>query len=436
MKLLSNQRGVAILMVISTIAILTFLLADFTFETKLNKIKVYNFQEREQARLNAEAGMSFALAKLRLYRQAINTLETTPSLKDVLRPSLLENVVTQPFMFPLPVPGNASSIQKEALTKFMDDNLLQGQVSVSIQAVSGFLNPNNLVRPDVDPDAQQSQSQQQSEEEKPPYAIIEQKFIDMFEKELQNERESNENFDLLYGDADPELLVGELKYVVNRPETLDDPVVGNIAAMYSDKSVTPKHAPFTSLDELYALVGWNDAIVDLVKNRLTVHEVTIIPLNEMTKDQLQLLFPEITPEQIEEFFKWRDGNAELGDEPHPFKSVDEFKNLIVSRLAVAGESDYEARIKEFADIGIKLGVAGKLFKVISKGVFNRSEFEITAWIDLPTAPEPTKPKPTPTPEPGEGEGEEAPPPQATPTPTPTPAPMQLLEPRVIEIRPS
>ncbi|MBH46669.1 MAG: hypothetical protein CME71_00705 [Halobacteriovorax sp.] len=434
MNIHNNQRGVAILMVISTIAILTFLLADFTFETKLNKIKVYNFQEREQARLNAEAGMSFALAKLRLYRQAINTLETTPSLKDVLRPSLLENVVTQPFMFPLPVPGNASSIQKEALTKFMDDNLLQGQVSVSIQAVSGFLNPNNLVMPDIDPDDQQRQGQQQSEEDKPPYAIIEKKFIDMFEKELQNERESNENFDLLYGDADPELLVGELKYVVNRPETLDDPVVGNIAAMYSDKSVTPKHAPFTSIDELYALLGWNDAIVDLVKNRLTVHEVTIIPLNEMTKDQLLLLFPEITPEQIEEFFKWRDGNAELGDEPHPFKSVDEFKNLVVSRLAVAGESDYEARIKEFADIGIKLGVAGKLFKVISKGVFNRSEFEITAFIDLPTAPEPTKPKPTPTPEPGEGE--EAPPPQATPTPTPTPAPMQLLEPRVIEIRPS
>lgn len=433
MKRLKNERGVAILMVISTIAILTFLLADFTFETKLNKIKVYNFQEREQARLNAEAGMALALAKLRLYRQAINTLETTPSLKEVLKPSLLEGVITQPFVFPLPVPGNASSIQKEALNKFIGDNLLKGQVSLSISAVSGFLNPNNLVVPTIDPDADQSQSQStETESDKPPHAIIERKFIEMFEKELQNERETNENFDLLYGEADPELLVQELKFVVNKPDSLDDPLVGNVAAMYSDKNIVPRYAPFTSLDELYALVGWNDAIVDLVKGRLTVHEVSLIPLNEMTSEQLQLLFPEITPEQIEEFFKWRDGNAELGDEPHPFKSVDEFKDLIVGRLAIATETDYVARLKEFEDVGIKLGVAGKLFKVVSKGIYNRAEFEITAWIDLPTAPEPIKPKPLPTPDPGDG----VPPPEPSPTPTPTPAPMQLLEPRVIEIRPS
>lgn len=426
----NNQHGMAILMVISTIAILTFLLADFTFETKLNKIKIYNFQDREQAKLNAEAGMSLALAKLRLYRQAMNTLETNPSVKEVLKPSLLENVVTQPFVYPLPLPKDASAIQKEAIGKFLDENVIQGQISLSIQAVSGFLNPNNLAVPVVDPDSQE----QQPDPEKAPHAIIEKKFIEMLEKELQDERETNENYDLLYGDADPELLVKELKYVVNKAESLDDPLVGNVAAMYSDKEITPRHAPFTSIDELYTLVGWNDALVDLVKDRMTVHSVDVIPLNDMTADQLQLLFPEITPEQSEEFFKWRDGNAELGDEPHPFKDVSEFKDLVVGRLAIASESDYEARIKEFADVGIKLGVAGKLFKVVSKGIYNRAEYEITAWVDLPTAPEPVKPKPTPTPPPVEGELQ--PPPEPSPTATPTPAPTQLLEPRVIEVRPT
>lgn len=425
-----NERGMAILMVISTIAILTFLLADFTFETKLNKIKIYNFQDREQAKLNAEAGMALAMAKLRLYRQAMNTLETNPSVKEVLKPSLLENVVTQPFVYPLPLPKDASSIQKEAINKFVEESVIQGQISLSIQAVSGFLNPNNLAVPIIDPDDQG----QQPDPEKAPHAIIEKKFVEMLEKELQDERETNENYDLLYGDADPELLVKELKYVVNKPESLDDPLVGNVAAMYSDKEITPRHAPFTSIDELYTLLGWNDALVDLVKDRMTVHSVDVIPLNEMTADQLQLLFPEITPEQSEEFFKWRDGNAELGDEPHPFKDVSEFKDLVVGRLAIANESDYEARIKEFADVGIKLGVAGKLYKVVSKGIYNRSEYEITAWVDLPTAPEPVKPKPTPTPPPVEGELQ--PPPEPSPTATPTPAPMQLLEPRVIEIRPT
>ncbi len=434
MKLYQNERGVAILMVISTIAILSYLLADFTFETKLNKIKIYNFQEREQAKLNAEAGLTLALTKLRIYRQALNTLETNPSIKDIIKPSMLEAVVTQPFIFPLPIPKTSSSIQKEALTKFVDESLIQGQISLSISPVSGFLNPNTLIQPSIE--EQESQQAQGQDPEKAPYNLIEKKFTEMFVQELQNERETNENYDLLYGDADPELLTKELKYVVNRPESLDDPLVGNVAAIYSDKEVKPRHAAFTSLDELYTLQGWNDAIVDLVKERLTVHEVTVIPLNDMTQDQLALLFPEITPEQSEEFFKRRDGDPELGEEPKPFKSVEDFKSLVVSGLAISSEADYEARIKEFADLGIKLGVAGKLFKVVSKGIYNRAEYEITAWVDLPTAPEPVKPKPTPTPDPNDSDQtqQQQPPPQATPTPTP--APTQLLEPRVIEIRPS
>jgi hypothetical protein len=436
-KALHNQHGVAILMVISTIAILTFLLADFTFETKLNKIKVYNFQDREQARLNAEAGISLAMAKMRLYREALNMLEKNASLKDVLRPSQLESVVTQPFMFPLPLPPNASMIQKEALNKFIDENLLQGQVSLSITAISGFLNPNHLAAPTLDPDEQDSQQQigsDQENEKQPPHLIIETKFIEMLENQLQEERETNENFDLLYASADPELLTKELKFVVNKADSLDDPLVGNVAGLYADLGITPRHAPFTSIDELYALAGWNDALVDLIKDRLTVHEVSVIPLNEMTLQQLTILFPDITPEQAEEFFKYRDGDPELGDEPHPFKSVEEFKDLVTSRLAIVSESDYEERLKTFADVGIKLGVAGKLFKIVSKGIFNRAEYELTAWVDLPNAPEPEKPKPTPTPDPEDGGLIEPPPPN--PTPTPTPAPVQLLEPRILEIRPT
>ena len=54
-KTMSSEQGIALLMVMGVIAILTFLLADFTFETKLNKIKIYNQQDKIQARLNAES---------------------------------------------------------------------------------------------------------------------------------------------------------------------------------------------------------------------------------------------------------------------------------------------------------------------------------------------------------------------------------------------
>ena len=83
-KLLFQKResGVAILMVMTSITILTFLLADFTFETKINKLRVYNQQDMTQARLNAEAGLTFALAKLRLYQEGFNLLEKNESAKN------------------------------------------------------------------------------------------------------------------------------------------------------------------------------------------------------------------------------------------------------------------------------------------------------------------------------------------------------------------
>ena len=50
-----HQAGVALLMVMSSISIMAFLLADLTYETQLNQLRVYNLQDKLQAQLNAEA---------------------------------------------------------------------------------------------------------------------------------------------------------------------------------------------------------------------------------------------------------------------------------------------------------------------------------------------------------------------------------------------
>ncbi|MCR9206492.1 MAG: hypothetical protein NXH75_18055, partial [Halobacteriovoraceae bacterium] len=127
MKLLSflkkvhkSEKGIALLMVMSSIALLAFLLADFTFETKINQLKAYNAQDRAQARLNAEAGIHFSLAKLRIYQEVRNRLEKNESLKAVIKPQVLEQVVTQPFVIPIPVMPKASLIQKNAINEFQD----------------------------------------------------------------------------------------------------------------------------------------------------------------------------------------------------------------------------------------------------------------------------------------------------------------------------
>jgi hypothetical protein len=397
---LTSESGMALLMVMSSIAILTFLLADFTFETKINQIKAYNAQDRAQARLTAEAGIHFSLAKLRIYQEVRNRIEKNETLKNLIKPSQIDSVLVQPFVYPIPLDKKASNIQRKALLEFEEGTVLKGQLNVTMSQITGFLNPNNLRIPIPEPGANNTNAQNtnqnnenEGEENQTPLEVTEKKILQMLEEEIRRKREEDNLFDQLYPTLRATLLVKELKYYVNNPAALDDPEIPEIENIYSEKGLRAKHAPMASLDELYTLAGWPEMIVNLVKDRLTVHEVGFISLNDLNENTLRLIFPNITPEQSEEFFRYRDGDPELGEQPRPFQSVKEFKSLIVNQLAIVSDSDFEKRQKEFEAANLRFGVAGKLYKVKSTARFNTATVTITAFIDLPVKPQPEPSKP-------------------------------------------
>lgn len=462
--LFQQERGIAILMVLSSVAILAFLLADFTFETKINKFKVYNRQDKIQAKINAESGLKFALAKLKLYQEGRNLLEKTEGAKDLISADQIESIITQPFMYPIPLPPSASIIQKNALDEFIKNTVIQGQLSVEITSVSGFLNPNNLrikspkkseeEEKEEERDRRYDEDLSEDEEKEDDddfvlHTYIEKQLLDTLTAAIESKKETDENFDILYAHLQPELLIKELKYYVNDKNKFNEPELADIEGRYLAKDITPKHAPLASISELYLLDGWNDTVVDLIKDRLTVHEATIISLNQLTDKQLKIIFPNITPEQSEDFFRHRDGSpAENEDDeeykPHPFTSENDFKDLVVNKLSIVDENGYKKRIDELTKAGIKLDVAGKLFKVISKGQFGRATYTIKAFIDLPVRPTPPKKKkkkkkkpptpkdpnddlpPEPEREPPEEEDEEKKSKKKAP-------PLELLEPRIVEM---
>jgi len=389
-----DERGIAILMVMATIAILTFIMAEFTFETKLNKIKVYNYQDKLQARLNAEAGLKLALAKLRLYQEGRNLLEKNENLKKTVPGSALQKAVTTPFVYPIPIGDKANIIQKTAVQDFEKESLIKGEITVTMQSVSGFLNPNNLRIPPPKEEDQNDQDDDDDEDEKakPAHRYIEDRLVETLEDAMKSKSEEDDTFDALYGNLNASLLVKEMKYWVNAPHSFNDPERAELEPMYLSKGVTPKHAPFSSIDELYLMEGWPDEIIDLIKDKLTVHEITTIQVNELTKGQLKILFPNITDAQIEEFFKARDGDEELQEEGEKFKTAEDFKRLIVEELGIVQAQEYDEKMKEFEKAGLKIGTAGQLFKIVSDGKFNRATYSITAYTEIPLKPKPKKKK--------------------------------------------
>ena len=394
-KLFLKEDGMALLMVISAVTLLTWLLADLTFETQLNKIRGMNYQEKIQAKLNAQSGLKFALGKLRIYKEARNLLEKNESLKSVVKPNTVEQLIIAPFVYPIPLSSKASVIQKDAVKEFEEDTFMEGGFRLGITKIKGFLNPNNMRIPPPKKNnnssgSNQGNSQQGGDDETPPHLYMEKKLIELVTNTIEAKKEADEVFDQLYGSLDPELLVKELKFFVNNPNSYDDGSKPQVESLYLDAAVSPKHGPMTSISELYLLQGWPDAIVDLLKDKLTVHEVSVISLNDLTEDTLKVIFPNITPTQIEEYFRFKNGDPELGEEPQEFKTVDDFKNLVINQLGIIDNDGFDKRAKEFESAGLKFGVAGNLYKVESIGTFKKSEYKLVAYIEIPAFPTPEK----------------------------------------------
>ena len=113
-------------------------------------------------------------------------------------------------------------------------------------------------------------------------------------------------------------------------------------------------------------------------------------------------------------------------------------------LPIVSDSEYLERINSLKNAGLVIDTAGKLYKVNSRGVMNNAVYNLIAYIDLPIKPQPNKPKPagqTPQSTDGEQSAGQTPGTQQTGVGgTPStgqkekPTPIELLLPRVVEIR--
>ncbi|MCY4524273.1 MAG: type II secretion system protein GspK [Halobacteriovoraceae bacterium] len=383
----THEKGVAILTVMSSIVFLTLILASLTYETELNQIKTYNIQDKFQAKLTAESGINFALAKLKIYQKARNIIEKRKN--SPITSGDLQSVLALPFVYPPTLPKDANIIQKNALEEFIEDTVLKGNLSVTINPVSGFLNPNNLRIKQSEDNKDEAE-----DEENKIVAYTEQQFINTLDKLIEEfkEDEKYEAYKIELENMDPYMMVKELKFFVNSFESFYDDEKADLMSLYSEKNATPKHAPLSSLSELYLLQGWNDLIIDAMKKRMNVHQVSIIPINELTEGQLKVFFPDITKEQLKEFFAYRDGDVENDRQANPFTSVEDFKDMIVGQLGAISEGDFSTLVSDLNAANIRFGVAGALYQVISRGEYGRSVYTIKAFIKLPLKPKPASNK--------------------------------------------
>lgn len=396
--ILNNQRGVALMLIITAMVFLMAIYGEFTFESKISRIKATNVMDRSQAKLLAESGLQLAMARLKLYKEAFNKLESNSAAKQQVPAQLLNQLWELPFIFPVPVGKDANIAFKDTVNKFQEETLLDGQMRVTVSNVSNRMNL-NLLRFDTakkvapNPNANSENDNNNNVEEDPndgiidtnPAAIndnvsIDQSLYFLLKRLVDEKKEKDPGFEDRYADINYQVLVTNLKYYMSDFGSLmTDPLAGEAESTYQRIPLSPKFGPLSSASELYAIPGWNDELIELIQGEFSVYPSAQIDLNKLTANMLRILVPTISEEQIQSFFEYRDNP----EQPRFFNTIGDFQKWVVDVERIVGETQFKERIEKFTKAGITFGSNPNLFKVISEGIYNRSTYTLVAYVYMP-----------------------------------------------------
>ena len=438
--ILKSERGVALMMIMTAIVILMAIYGEFTFESKISRIKATNVMDKAQAKLLAESGMMLAMTRLKLYREAYNKLESTPAAKQQVPPQLLNQLWEVPFIFPVPIAKTASVAVKDTINKFTEETLLDGEMQVSIANISNRMNLNLLRVNMIDklsknPELDEDGNPKEDPEENPndgildmnPTAIennvsIDQSLYFLLRQLVEDKSQNDPAFEDRNEGLNYQHLITNLKYFMSDYMSLErDPLAGEAEDKFTQIPLTPKFGPLSSSSELFMIPGWSDELIELIQNEFSIYPAAQIDLNKLTENMLKVLLPTIEKDQIRAFFEYRDDQ----EAPKHFNSTEDFRKWAVDIERVVTDEYFKDRIEKFTKAGVTFGSNPSLFKITSVGNYNRSIFTLVAYVYLPkqdsTANQLTK-KPDETDEEFKKRQEEA------------AKTNQLLEPRIIEIQ--
>jgi type II secretory pathway component PulK len=387
-KILRNQRGIALMMIMTAIILLMAIYGEFTFESKISRIKATNIMDRAQSKLLAESGLQLAITRLRLYKEAYNKVQGNANASSMVPSQLLNQLWEVPFIYPIPIGENANASLKETVAKFTQETLLEGELKVSIQNISNRLNL-NLLRVDMtkynpDPNVENGQDED-SQLDLADNAIatnvsVDQSLFFLLKKLVEEKKDKDEGFRDRYGNLNYQEMLTTLKYYMSDFGSLNqDPFAQEAERNFQQVPLAPKFGPMSSASELYAIPGWNDELIELIQNEFSVYPSTQIDFNKLTANMLKILLPTITEDDIREFFLWRDDP----EQPKFVNTVEDFKKYVVTQERLIGETDFDQRIDLFRKKGISFGSNPNLFKVVSEGTYNRSNYTLVAYVVLP-----------------------------------------------------
>jgi general secretion pathway protein K len=396
-----DQSGIAIFMVLAAMSVLTILVSEFAYVAQVNARMAFDSADQIKAHYLAKSGVKLSLLRLKAYAQLKaatgGTAGGSNPLAGAVPKGVLEKIWNFPFMYPLPqIPGMSIS-QKDQLDEFQKSSGLDGKFTAVIESEDAKYNLNMILaafagaQPSPSPSVSQSPGANPSPS--PSSSFDPQKARDSLRDYIQqiitNKIQDDEDFAHEYRDFKVDDLVTGISMWGDRTYNLD-------ASIPSDQ-IPPKRAPFYSLTELHMIPPMDDQLYDLLIPGMTVNATPGININAMQEQTLRALVPQMTTDEVADFFKYRDDPTV----DNLFTKISDFTDWVTKNVG-AFRGDASAVAKWQSDLqarGIHLVLDQTDFKITVQAQVNQALRTFEVWVSLTPASNAPAPKPSASPAP-------------------------------------
>jgi len=141
-----NQKGMALIMVLSTIVFTILLVQETIFETQIEYRSAVAELNSLRAYHAAKSGMEVNLLRVRTYKKLAAQFTRLPAEMQFIR-SYLDLIWRFPFQWPLLIPDGLDTINTEEWLTIQDNSFMQAGFITSIQPAVSRIDINDLASP-------------------------------------------------------------------------------------------------------------------------------------------------------------------------------------------------------------------------------------------------------------------------------------------------
>jgi general secretion pathway protein K len=376
-----NQKGVALLITLFAVLIMTFLAVEVSYNTRVELTVGASQLDRLKAYYLARSGVQISLLRVALYKNVVRRFGAQLGAQK----GMLDLIWQFPFAWPPAAPAELSEFDKSEIDEAVKQSYIEGSFLTTIEGEGAKIDINDLGSP----------SETLRKAVAAQLVLIIQNRLDAEDEWARNNRDLKVE----------ELVNNIIDWVDENKESINGGAEDSPYAR-TDPPIIPPNRPMKTLEELHMVAGITDEVFNLLAPRVTVYGTKGINVNLAGKEVLKSLDPQMKDEIVDKILERR-------NDPNqgPFGNANEFVEFI-RPLGINTETfNKKPEIPLLFD-------AEYNFRIRSTGIYKRAQREIIAiaydfdkvkgqlFSLLPT--------PTPTPPPPGGAA------GATPSPTPTP----------------